>query len=141
MDKLNINTLFSPNEVIKKKKVNSPISIKTMFGSKNTSKNKNKFTVDQLIKTQNDRKKEIKKTYFNVYNICLNKIIEANKLYKSDIFFEVPNTLYGNKIYNKDECLTYIVRKLRNNFMDVLKISDNLIFITWVNVKQNKNES
>ena len=61
MDKLNINTLFSPNEVIKKKKVNSPISIKTMFGSKNTSKNKNKFTVDQLIKTQNDRKKKLKK--------------------------------------------------------------------------------
>ena len=138
MDKLNINTLFSPREVLKKK-ANSPISIKTMFNNKNI--NKNKFTVDQLIKTQNDRKKEIKKTYINVYNICLNKIIEANKIYKSDIFFEVPNTLYGNKIYNKNECLTYIIKKLRNNFMDVLKISDNLIFITWINVKQNKNES
>ena len=139
MDKLNINTLFSPNEQIRNKDMKSPISIKTLFNNKKTS-NKNEFTIDQLIKTQVERKREIKKTYINVYNICLNKIIEANKLYKYDIFFEIPTALYGNKIYNGLDCLEYIIRKLRNNYMDVLKISEKLLFITWINVKENKNK-
>ena len=41
MEKLNINTLFSPNEQIRNNDVKSPISINTLFNKKKTKKKMN----------------------------------------------------------------------------------------------------
>ncbi len=136
MDKINIDNLFNLNK--HNESYNSdPISVQSLYN--NLNKKKKKFDIKKLIEHHDNIKKNIKKVYKDIYYKCLNKIEESNSLSKFDIFFEIPIIIYGNKIYSIDDCANYIINNIRNNHMDVLRVTHNTLFITWYNIKENQH--
>ena len=139
MDKLDLDTLF-PNQ---KKK--SSLNVNNMFTplrdpmvEKRPSRHLQPFSVDNLIQTQDRIDFQIQQTYREVYELCLEKIEQANLLRQFDLIFEIPMTLYNNPVASTDDCANYVVKHIRKNFMDGCRISPRHIFITWINIRNNK---
>lgn len=139
MDGLNINNLFNlnKNNIVS---INNPLSVTSLYNNLN-DKTKKKFDINKLIEYQDNLKKNVKKIYKEIYYKCLNKIEESNNLSKYDLFYELPTIIYGNKLYSIDDCANYIIKHIRLNYMDILRVTHNTLFITWYNIKQNKNLS
>jgi hypothetical protein len=135
MNSININNLFNINEDNKSYNTD-PISVQSLYN--NLNKKKKKFDIKKLIEHHDNIKKNIKKVYKEIYNKCLHKIEESNSLSKYDIFFEIPTIIYGNKYYNIDDCVNYIINNIRNNHIDVLRVTHNTLFITWYNIHEKK---
>jgi hypothetical protein len=139
MDKINTDTLFPSN------KKNELLSVDSLFAplnelktSTNTKMSKISLSIDPLIQTQDDIDAKIKQTYRDVYSNCFEKIVQSNSLKNLDLIFEIPKILNNNLIYDYDECSEYIINKLRQNYIDVCRISYNKLFITWINIRNNK---
>ena len=47
---------------------------------------------------------------------------------------EVFNVINIIKEYDKNECADHIIKKIRENNIDILKVSDDVLFITWINL-------
>lgn len=136
MDKINTDTLFPSN------KRNELLSVDSLFAPlkevRSTSVAKNSLSIDPLIQTQDDIDEKIKQTYRDVYSLCFEKIVQSNSLKNLDLMFEIPKILNNNLIYDYDECCEYIINKLRQNYIDVCRMSYNKLFITWINIRNNK---
>tara|TARA_S200000501_G_C20502417_1_gene603232 strand:+ start:208 stop:630 length:423 start_codon:yes stop_codon:yes gene_type:complete len=139
MDGLNINNLFNLNKK-EAVSINKPLSVSSLYNNLN-NKTEKKFDINKLIEHQDNLKKIIKKIYKEIYYKCLNKIEESNNLSKYDLFYELPTIIYGNKLYSIDDCANYIIKHIRLNHMDVLRVTHNTLFITWYNIKKNKELS
>lgn len=91
--------------------------------------------IPSLKMLQNERKSK-KNAKDGIYKIilkkCVDKIVEANRFSeKTYIFFTVPELLLGYSDYNSEECVLYIIKKLKiNNYMVEL-FDNNCLYIDW----------
>lgn len=141
MDRLNINSLF--NKKVSNDK--SSLNIQTLYNPKLTRKSREitkkvHFNVDNIIIEQEERKKKVINEYKKIFNLCLNKIKTANKINKTDMVFEVPKVIFTCPDYDYRECLEKIEISLRELCMDTLILSNDTIFISWYNIKDNKEK-
>jgi hypothetical protein len=73
----------------------------------------------------------------SIFNKILNRIhnrIEKTGRFKSrdrHIWFQVPEYLFGEPLYDQPHCLAYLVSKLENNGFYVRYIHPNTLFISW----------
>lgn len=139
MDHLNIESLSQ------RRKEERTISIESLYRDDlNFGKNPPRvtkptnFNPDDLIKTQEEMDQRITDTYEDVYNLCIERIQHSNKMKNFDLIFEIPSSLYGNLIFDFDECADYLIKCIRENLMDVTRVSRNKLFITWHNIRVNK---
>jgi hypothetical protein len=111
---LDINTLFShnPNEAIR---------------------------VDTDILLYNMSKKQLRtdKYYKKIFKACWDSIIMASNAGYTEIQYTIPSfaTEYVN--YDKDECLFYIESVLHKHHIRSKKINDELLHISWLNLKED----
>ena len=141
MDKLSIQTLFPSSRISNS---NRPLSIRSLFSKQpepktvRQTKDKKHFNVNDLIETQDTINRQIKDTYNEIYDRCLDRIENANRMKRVDLIFEIPMTVFGNPIFDIHECAELIINKLRDNYIDAMLYTDRHIFITWANIRVNK---
>ena len=136
MDRININNLFVSSNIDKK-----PLDVYSLYNPKdNKIKNNIKFNVDKLLNVQDEQKKKVRDSYKKIYNICLNKIDTANSMRKTDIIFEIPRSIFRIPDYDPFKCVDYIENKLRDMDIDTLRVSNFFIFISWLNIKDNRKK-
>lgn len=126
---INIENLFSTET--NTPHTNGNLDISTLFSSK-TQKN---FIVDPKILLNGGikRKRTLEECYINIYKICWDTIVQADKTGITDIIFEIPEPV--NCLgYSSTECLTIIEKNLMAISKDGIKcvpINNKRLFITW----------
>ena len=94
-----------------------------------------KINIDDLY--QNRQKRDLKQV--SIFNKILNRvhnritITARNKKNEQHIWFVVPEYIFGEPIYDKAECIAYLVSKLEINKFYIRYLHPNTLFISWSN--------
>ena len=94
-----------------------------------------KISIDDLYEKK--QKRDLKQ--ISIFNKILNRIhkriqhIAKNKQSDTHIWFNVPEYIVGEPIYDKGECIGYLVSKLDDNGFHVKYMHPNALFISWHN--------
>ena len=134
MDKININNLFGGTN-------NKPLNVHTLYDTQgNKDREKVSLNIERLIHLRDERKNRVLVQYEKTYTSCINKITIANELNKTDITFTAPDTSFGYTDYNVVDCVNYIKTKLDELKLDTMVLSDNTLYISWLNLGKNIGE-
>jgi len=99
----------------------------------NDDENTNKIDIDELY----DKKKARDLKQLAIFNKILNRIhkrithTSKNKSNETHIWFLVPEYIFGEKVYDKGDCIGYLVMKLEENGFHIKYIHPNILFISW----------
>ena len=75
----------------------------------------------------------------SIFNKILNrihkriKVTGRNKTNEQHIWFTIPEYIFGEPVYNKADCIAYIIAKLEANKFHIRYIHPNTIFVSWSN--------
>lgn len=97
---------------------------------------KNKINIDGLYEKK--QKRDLKQ--ISIFNKILNRVhkrieftAKSKNVNDTHIWYLVPEYIVGEPIYNKGECIGYIVTELESNGFHVKYIYPNTLFISWHN--------
>jgi hypothetical protein len=94
-----------------------------------------KINIDELYEKQKSR--DLKQ--ITIFNKILNRIHirikSVNRFGKKDkfVWFNIPEYIFGEPIYDNAECIAYIVSKLEENGFYIRYVHPNTLFISWEN--------
>lgn len=94
-----------------------------------------KVNIDELY--EKDQRRDLKQ--LSIFNKILNRvhrritITSRNKRNEKFIWFIIPEFIFGEPVYNKTDCIAYVVTKLEENGFFIRFIYPNTLFITWEN--------
>lgn len=94
-----------------------------------------KFNIEELYEKKQQR--ELKQ--LAIFNKLLNRIHKRisftgrNKPNDKHIFFIVPEYIFGEPLYDKGDCIGYLVTKLEDNGFHIRYIHPNTLFVSWHN--------
>jgi len=101
----------------------------------NEEESQQKVNIDELYE-----KKQIRDAkQLGIFNKILNRVqtrIKHTAKTKADdkhIWFTVPEYIFGEPIYDKGDCIGYLVAKLEDNGFLVRYMHPNTLFVTWKN--------
>ena len=81
----------------------------------------------------------IRNTYVKCYNLCCEKIKEANDIGLTDIIFELPTAMFITNTDCSDvNIIKYIDINLRKEKLNTYIINNRKIFVTWKFIELNK---
>lgn len=135
--KMNIESLMPskyPNEYSNGKLDVNSISIPKLL---NGEPQKN-FNSNDLLKNIYEKRKKMRDWLVNTYNLCCQKIKDADDIGLTDIIFELPDLIMENSQYRHSDAINYIIKNLREEQIDILKINNKKIFISWKYLELNK---
>ena len=101
----------------------------------NDEESSGKVNIDELYEKKKNR--DLKQ--LTIFNKLLNRIhiririTGRNTKNDQHIWFTVPEYIFGEAVYNKAECIAYLVNKLQDNGFLVKYIHPNTMFISWSN--------
>jgi hypothetical protein len=96
--------------------------------------NLKKINIDDLY--ENKQKRDLKQIL--IFNKILNRVqkrIELtarNKRNDKHIWFIVPEYIFGEPVYDKGDCIGYLVTKLEDNGFHVRYMHPNTLFVSWM---------
>jgi hypothetical protein len=91
--------------------------------------------IDELYEKQQQR--DLRQV--SIFNKLLNrvhhriKLTSRTKKHEKHIWFQIPEFIFGEPVYKKEDCIAYIVAKLEQNKFHVRYIHPNTLFISWAN--------
>lgn len=95
-----------------------------------------KVNIDGLY--ENKQKRDLKQ--LSIFNKILNRIHNRikitgrnHKIRETHIWFAVPEFIFGEPIYDKGDCIAYLVMKLQDNGFLVKYVHPNTLFVSWSN--------
>ena len=94
-----------------------------------------KVNIDELY--EKDQRRDLKQ--LSIFNKILNRvhrritITSRTKRNEKFIWFTIPEFIFGEPVYDKTECIAYVVTKLEENGFFIRFIYPNTLFITWEN--------
>jgi hypothetical protein len=94
-----------------------------------------KLNIDDLYEKK--QKRDMKQ--LTIFNKILNRIhkriqfTSRNKITEKHIFFTVPEYIFGEPIYDKGDCIGYLVTKLEENGFHIRFMYPNTLFVSWLN--------
>jgi len=97
--------------------------------------NLQKVNIDELY--ESNQRRDVKQ--ITIFNKILNRIHKRitytgrNKRNDKHIWFTVPEYIFGEPVYDKGECISYLVVKLEENGFHIRYIHPNTLFISWQN--------
>lgn len=101
----------------------------------NDSDTVQKINIDELY--ENKQKKDLKQvSIFNkILNRINNRITITGRTKRNDrhIWFTIPEYIFGEPLYDKGDCIAYIVTKLEENGFFIRYMHPNTLFISWEN--------
>lgn len=130
---INLNNMF-PTKI--EAKTDSSFTIDSLFKSVKHPKNRHipekiHFDVGELRQERQDINNKIIFQYKKYFNTCLDKIKSINKLNKTMMYFEVPNSIHLYSSYDSLECLMYIQKKLLKLNVKSNIVSETKIVVDW----------
>ena len=137
MEKLNIDNLFSTKNKISAS--SEPLTVYTLFHP-DINKETNNLNINRLINVREKRKDKIIKEYKKKYIQCYKTIEKLNNLNTYKMVHVVPTVVYDCPDYKPEDCIKYIENKLKKYYMDILVLSNKSIFISWDNLKENRDK-
>lgn len=79
-------------------------------------------------------------TYQDILLKCHKKIkLSANNL-QTDVYFKVPDYIFGKPLYDVNACTYFIISQLVQNGFFATYVGKHTIFISWKNHKKSMNE-
>ena len=133
-------------------KVFSQMNIETLMPSNNHNYNRNTGKIDvnmisngksinidpskdfnshNLLNSIYEKRKKKRNWLVDMYNLCSNKIKDADDAGLTDITFILPEIILENSSYRHQEAIDYISKNLRDQQIDTLVLDKKSIFITW----------
>lgn len=97
--------------------------------------NNKRINIDELY--EKDKRRDLKQ--LSIFNKILNRIHKrittTNKIRRNDkhIWFAIPEFIFGEPIYDKGDCIAYVVTKLQENGFFIKYMHPNTLFISWEN--------
>jgi len=94
-----------------------------------------KINIDDLY----DKKQKRDLKQLSIFNKILNRVHRRitvtgkNKVQDKHIWFAVPEYIFGEPIYDKGDCIAYLVLKLEENGFTVKYVHPNTLFVSWAN--------
>ena len=94
-----------------------------------------KVNIDDLY--ENKKNRDLKQ--LSVFNKILNRIHNRiritgrNKRGDTHIWFNVPEYIFGEPVYDKGDCIAYLFTKLQDNGFLVKYLHPNTLFVSWNN--------
>jgi hypothetical protein len=101
----------------------------------NDDDNLKKINIDELY--ENKQKRDLKQ--LSIFNKILNRIQKritiTGRTKRNDrhIWFTIPEYIFGEPLYDKGDCIAYIVTKLEENGFFIRYMHPNTLFISWEN--------
>lgn len=91
-----------------------------------------KISLDELY----DRKREVEIQRMNIYRTILNRVhtkikIVSRQKCETQLFYVIPEFIFGVPKYNVNTCISFIIEKLEDNGFHVKYTHPNLLFISW----------
>ena len=99
----------------------------------NDEESTSKVNIDELYEKKQAR--DLKQ--LSIFNKILNRVhtrirvTGRTKLHDTHIWFNVPEYIFGEPVYDKGECIAYVVNKLEENGFLVKYMHPNTIFVSW----------
>jgi hypothetical protein len=93
------------------------------------------INIDELF----EKKKTRDLKQISIFNKILNRIHKRitvtgrTKRNEKFVWFQVPEYIFGEPLYDKGDCIGYIVQKLNENGFFVKYLHPNTLFISWEN--------
>lgn len=84
-----------------------------------------------LIKMQKEREDSKYKIFDKIYSNIEKKIVKASATNFYYIWYEIPQYMIGMPLYNYNDCIEYIINKLKNNNFKTETYEPNIILISW----------
>jgi len=94
-----------------------------------------KINIDDLY--QKKQQRDLKQ--LSIFNKILNRIHKRitftgrNKTNDKHIWFNVPEYIFGEPIYDQGDCIGYLVKNLQDNGFLVRYVHPNTLFVSWEN--------
>ena len=133
LNKLSIDDLFQTRSG------NGILDVESLFPPKSKTYGDTKFDFDKIVDHEEKKKEEKRISNKHILKACLKEISKQAKYQKTSINYQVPIRLPKRELYNPYECVEYLIRKLtKKHKMDVYKISDLTIYISWFSLLQDK---
>lgn len=101
----------------------------------NDDDNVRKVNIDELY--ENKQRRDLKQ--LSIFNKILNRIHKRititgrTKNNARHVWFNIPEYIFGEPLYDKSDCIAYIVTKLEENGFFLRYIHPNTLFISWEN--------
>ena len=89
------------------------------------------LNANELFEKNKKNNEKIFNTFKKILINCNTLIKFANQKKQYEIIFDVPNFILGYPSFNYDECLCYLIMKLRNNNFFVKYIYPTQLYISW----------
>ena len=135
MNKISIDTLFPE---IKYKK--GGLDIETLFPKNSRSDTSQPyFNSEEFFLKRHKKVIDLHILYRKLLSQCIDIINDNNDKDITDIVYSVPLYIYMQPKYDSLDCLKYIETKLRKQYLDTYIISKKEIFLSWLNVEQNRD--
>jgi len=97
--------------------------------------NVQKINIDDLY--QKHQRRDIKQ--ISIFNKILNRVqkriqfTSRIKRNEKHIWFVVPEYIFGEPVYDKGDCIAYVISKLEENGFYIKYLHPNTLFISWEN--------
>jgi len=94
-----------------------------------------RINIDDLY--EKEQRRDLKQ--LSIFNKILNRIHRriqtTNRMKRSDkhIWFAIPEFIFGEPLYDKGDCIGYVVTKLTDNGFFIKYVHPNTLFISWEN--------
>ena len=94
-----------------------------------------KVDIDGLYDKQQQRDLKQLAVFNKILNRVQRRIQTTTRLPKKDkhIWFTVPEFIFGEPLYDKGDCIAYVVAKLSSNGFFVKYMHPNTLFVSWEN--------
>ena len=101
----------------------------------NDDDNENKVNIDDLYEKKKIRDLKQISIFNKILNRIQNRIRITGRSVKQDkhIWFTIPEYIFGEPVYDKGECIGYIITKLEENGFYIRYIHPNTLFVSWNN--------
>lgn len=110
------------------------LDVKSFTGQKS---NKVDLSLDDLIDPDREERSQLQGIYKEILKSSLEDIKIAVDKRKKDAFIVIPDTSLKSFLYDQKDCMDYVEKNLKNLHMDTVKVKNDLLFVTWFNIKDN----
>ena len=99
------------------------------------SDNVDNLDIDDLYEKQQQR--DLRQV--SIFNKILNRIhkriraVGRSKTRDQYIWFTIPEYIFGEPVFNKADCIAYVVAKLEANKFHIRYVHPNTLFVSWSN--------
>ena len=99
------------------------------------------INIDDLHREQDRREDNKMEIYNTILEMVHQKIKFTSKISKDKFcFYSVPTYVYGLPLFDINNCIIYLTKKLTDNGFDIRYTHPNLLLISWIE-KPKKNTS